>query len=98
MNFIFELIVDLTVIVSYILFFPIIIGIIISLITWVVWKFSPNKDARDQSKITEMKYWHYINIFVEWWYINVVEKLFSTILGSAFLIFAGFIIMAYLLF
>ena len=91
---IFEVIVGLITISAYILFLPILIGIIISLITWFVWAFSPNKDARDQAKITNAKYSHYINIFVEWWYINVVEKLFTTLFGFGFLVFAGFIIMA----
>jgi len=96
MNIFFEVIETLIAISAYILFFPILIGIIISLIAWFVWTFSPNQDARDQAKVTQAKYSYYINIFVEWWYINVVEKLFTTLFGFGFLVFAGFIIITFL--
>ena len=50
MNWMIEIIATIIGVVAYILFFPILIGIIISLISWFVWTFSPNKDARRSSK------------------------------------------------
>ena len=96
MNWMIEVLTNIIVVFAYILFFPILIGIIISLISWFVWTFSPNKDARDQAKIYESKLWYNINRFTEFWYINVVEKLYGTIFGIGFILFALFIIVNYI--
>ena len=96
MNWMIEIIATIISVIAYILFFPILIGIFITLITLFVKTFSPNKDARDQAKIYESKIWHNINRFVEFWYISVVEKLYGTFFGIVFVLFALFIIVSYI--
>ena len=96
MNWMIEIIATIISVIAYILFFPILIGIFITLITLFVKTFSPNKDARDQAKIYESKIWYNINRFVEFWYINVVEKLYGTFFGIVFVLFALFIIVSYI--
>ena len=96
MNWMIEVLTNIIVVVAYILFFPILIGVIITLISLFVYTFPPNKDARDQAKIYESKLWYNINRFTEFWYINVIEKLYGTIFGIGFVLFSLFIIVNYI--